>query len=310
MTYEPIAHFLQTAGYDVETTASGVWYGVGHGFFVRVPPYETRPPSPAELAHLWRRPRVLGVKYSLPPGDGTPTGGIYIVRDPAYDFPNLQATQRRKVRRGLERCEVRPISFARLQAEGLVLNRESLARQRRDDPMLSNAAKWARFCRAGDTCEGAHAWGAFVNGELASYAALFVADGVVHILHTMSRAAYLKQHSSPALIFSLTQTWMRTPGIRAVSFGPAGLSSWQGLDAFKAHMGFQFEPLTFAVRLRPIVSTLLTNRLTRRTVEALAQRYPDNDTMRRVQRVLTLAAHTSHLHPTTATSPTRQGGSA
>ena len=308
MTYAPIAHFLQTAGYDVETTASGVWYGVGHGFFVRVPPYETRHPTSDELALLWRRPSLLGLKYSLPPTDAEANGGLYIVRDANYDFPSLQSTQRRKVRRGLEQCEVRPISFERLQQEGLALNRESLARQRRDDPMLSNAQKWARFCHAGTVCDGAHAWGAFVEGELASYAALFVADGVVNILHTMSRAAYLKKHSSPALIFALTQTWMRTPGIRAVSFGPAGLSSWQGLDKFKAHMGFVFEPLTFAVRLRPIASTLLTNRLTRRAVQALTHRYPENDTLRRVQHVLSLAAHAPA--PGVPTPYSEQGGSA
>lgn len=289
MNYTELAKYFRLLGCQVEETGHGVWYGVGHGFFTRVPPYEVTLPSRDVIQTLFRRYPLIGLKYSVAQGGRGKAGGVYFVRDPDYDFKNLQSRMRSKTRRGLENCQVREVSFEELHRLGMPLNRDTLTRQQRDDSLFDRPNGWKRFCTAGEAVEGAEVWGAFVGGELAVYAVLFRLGKVVNIVHQMSRTRLMDLNVNPALNFAMTRAMMRTPGIEAVCFGPEGISSSGGLDKYKQHMGFQKEPVVFAVRLRPLVRCALLNRVSLQAIAALGRWRPQSDFYRRVQGVLDIA---------------------
>lgn len=293
MNEAQLAHFLRLNGRQVEETASGLWEGVGYGFVRRLPPYEVKPPSEDEVQRLFKRSAPVGLYYTLvPEAQGRP-GGIYFVRDPDYGIPHLAEKERRKTRRGLEHCRIREMSFSELSRLGMALNRDTLVRQGRDDRMLSDAKCWTRFCEAGAQVEGIQAWGAFVADELATYTVLFRVGDVVNMLHTMSSTKLMKYYSSPALTFAVTQTMIRTPGVRAVCSGPEGLSGSAGLDEYKQRMGYVKEPVSFAVRLRPAVRHVLLSRPSRRVIDVLGCWSSRSDVYKRVRSILDIASASS-----------------
>lgn len=293
MDYTEYAKYCRKIGYRVEETPHGIWIGIRNGFFNRVPAYETSPPSKKELNTLFRRYPVLGVNYSLEPGGAGQAGYVYFVRDQDYDLRSLGSKGRWSVRKGLENCQVRPLSFEELHHLGMSLNLDTLARQRRDDPIFSKPDQWSRFCQAGDQAEGAQVWGAFVGDELGAYVVIFRLGGVVNMMYQMSRSSLMALHPTSALYFTLVQTMMRTPGIEAVYSGPEGLWTKRGLDRFKQRMGFDKEPIAFVVQLRSIAKCILLNWGGRRVIDALSRWLSDTDYYQRVQGVLDTAALSS-----------------
>lgn len=293
MNYAEYAKYCRLIGYRVEETPHGVWIGISHGFFNRVPLYETTPPTEEESRSLFRRYPILGVFYAAEPGSRGRASHSYFVRDRDYGLNNLQKKARQHVRRGLENCQVRPMGFDELHSLGMPLNLDTLARQRRDDPILSHPDRWACFCQAGEQVEGAQAWGAFVGGELAAYITLFRIGGVVNLIYQNSRTSLMKLHPNPTLTFTATQTMIRLPAVEAVYAGPEWLTTSKGLDDYKRRLGYDKEQVVFVVQLRPVVERVLLDWNGRRVIDAVGHRLWDNDLYRQVQAVLDTAAVSS-----------------
>jgi hypothetical protein len=290
MDYGQYAKYCRMIGYKVVETPNGVWIGPSHGFINRVPLYETAPPAEKELRNLFRRYPILGAHYALDSsGRGKASHG-YFVRDRDYDLENLYRKQRTSVCRGLENCQVRQMTFEELHSLGMLLNLDTLARQRRSDPTFTNTDRWAHFCQAGERVDAAKAWGAFINGELAAYVVLFRIASVVSILYQNSRTSLMNLHPNPALIFTVTQTMMRIPDISSVYFGPGWLNTSQGLNAFKRHMGFEEEPVVSVVRLRPAARRILLDWGGRHTINVFDHWLRTNKLYQQVQNVLDIAA--------------------
>ena len=289
MNYAEYAEYCRLIGYQVEETPHGIWIGLSHGFFNRVPLYETTPPTEDELRTLFRRYPTLGVHYAAEPGSQGMASHNYFVRDQNYGLKCLNSKGRWSARKGLRNCQVRPISFDELRCLGMPLNLDTLARQGRDDPLFSNLDRWTCFCQAGEQAKGAQAWGAFVGDELAAYIVLFRVGSVVNLLYHNSRTRLMRLHPCVALFFTVTQTMMHTPGVEAVYNGPEWPTATRGLDRFKQRMGFDKEPVVFVVRLRPVMKRALLDWGGRRAITALGRWLPDRDLYRRVQTVLDIA---------------------
>ncbi len=289
MNYTEYAEYSRLIGYQVEQTCYGIWIGIKSGFFNRVPAYETMPPSEEEVRTLFRRYPILGLSYSVELGGQGKVGHVYFVRDRDYDLENLHPKARTRVRRGMENCRVRLMRFDELYRLGMALNLDTLARQERYDPLFSNPDRWRRFCRAGEQVESAQVWGAFADGKLAAYNIIFRVGTVVNIMYQMSCTDLMELHPNPILTFTVVQTMMRTSGIEAVYNGPEGLSTSDGLDEYKQRMGFHKEPVTFAVRLRPVVKHALFNWGGKQMIAAVGRCLPNRDFSRRVQAVIDIA---------------------
>jgi hypothetical protein len=293
MDYSKYAKYCRLIGYRVEESSQGIWIGISHGFFNRVPLYETAPPTEEEMRCLLRRYPILGLHYALEPsGRGKPSH-VFFVRGPDYGLKDLRPKMRTRVRRGLENCQLRQMSFDALQRLAMPLNRDTLARQGRDDPTFSDPERWTRFCHAGRQFEGAQVWGAFFGDELAAYAVVFQLGDVVNLMYQMSSTSLLHSNANPALDFGLTQTMLSSPDVQAVYFGPGGQWSSQGLDDYKRRLGFAKEPVVFAARLRPVMRRALFDLGGRRIINAFGRWLSHKDLYQNVQAVLDVAAQSA-----------------
>jgi hypothetical protein len=289
MSYPAYAKFYTSVGNKVLETPHGVWIGPRHGFFIRLPFYDITPPQEQELEFLFNQRRILGINYAAAPGCKGKISHNYFVRDHNYNMNNLNTNCRRNVQKGLNCCQIRPMSFDELYRLGMPLNLDTLCRQGRSDRLISNPDQWKRLCRAGEELEQIEAWGAFVQGELGSYIITTRLGPVVSVLYSHSRTSLLASRSSPALYFSMIQTLMQRAGVEAVYNGAEWLTTSMGLDRFKQGMGFIAEPVVFVTQLRPLASRLLLNRGVRYAISSLGPLLLNNEFHQRVEAVLEMA---------------------
>ena len=289
MSYSEYAKFCLSIGYKVLETPHGVWIGPRYGFFSRLPLYETTPPQEQELETFFNQQSILGINYAAASGCKGKISYNYFVRDHNYNMNNLNTNCRRNVQKGLNCCQVRPMSFDELYRLGMPLNQDTLCRQGRSDHFISNPNQWKRLCRAGEELDQIEAWGAFVQGELGSYIITTRLGPVVSVLYNHSRTSLLVSHPSPALYFSMIQTLMQRPGIEAVYNGVEWLTTRTGLDRFKQGMGFIAEPVVLVTQLRPLASRLLLNRGVRYAISSLGPLLLNNEFHQRIEAVLDIA---------------------
>lgn len=255
MSAEGYARFLRQMGHKVRKAEGLFWFDVMPRVYMSFP-----------FQHLVE-PRGLDWK-SILGSDG------WIARFPCevefgrksyriiadqkdYDLQSLSGKARNQTRRGLENCQVRPTEFEELEGSGIAINRDTLERQGRIIPKGFDDY-WRRYFKEASRSEGAHAWGAFVDGVLAAYLIAFRMEGVCHILILRSRRALLRKYPNNALIFSYLKTMLTEEGTSCVSIGfeslQAGLKS---LDSFKLGMGFRKEPVGQRIFLKPWLGALI-----------------------------------------------------
>ena len=289
MSLPTYAKFCLSIGYKVLETPNSVWIGPTYGFFNRMPLYETTPPQAQELEFLFNQHRTLGINYAAEPGSKGKISHNYFVRDQNYNVNNLSKNCRRNVQKGLNNCQVRPMSFDELHRLGMPLNLDTFGRQGRSEQLFHNADQWKRLCRAGEELDQIEAWGAFVQDELGAYIITSRLGNVVSVLYSHSRTSLLAFHPSPALYFSVIQTMMQTPGVEAVYNGAEWLTTSKGLDRFKQGLGFIAEPVVFVLQLRPLANRLLLNRGVRSAISALGPLLLNTEFHQRVEAVLDMA---------------------
>lgn len=289
MIYSEYAQFCLAIGYKILETSNSVWIGPRYGFFSRMPLYETIPPPEPEVEALFNQHRLLGINYAAEPGGKGKISHNYFVRDQNYSMKNLSTNCRRNVQKGLNNCQIRPMSFDELYHLGMPLNLDTLSRQRRSEQLFSNDNHWQRLCGAGKELEQVEVWGAFVQNELASYIITTRLGPVVSVLFSHSRTSLLSSHASPALYFSMIQKLMQTPGVEAVYNGAEWLTTSKGLDRFKQGMGFIAEPVVLVTQLRPLANRILLSRGMRRTISSLGPLLLKQNFHQRIEAVLEMA---------------------
>jgi hypothetical protein len=289
MNVENYRTFLEAIGHRVITSSSGHWFDISRSFYESIPPVEVITPDKEELNKLFRQHFVIGLKYCAPASASGKRSWIYICRDSDYDMKSLHRKMRNKVRQGLDNCTVRPITFEHLHDHGMQLNRDTLQRQNRDDPTFTEPARWARLCQAGQQIDGATAWGAFVDGQLAAYMIAFVINGCSNILHQMSRTDMLDSKANNALAFVATREMMASPDIQAVSYGHASIRGLPGLEEYKVRLGYEKWPMRYVVVLHPLIRTILLNRAGDALLDRLNQLFPDHDVLERIEGIVNIA---------------------
>ena len=283
--------FLSRIGYHVIKSDSGCWFNLGPAFYENIPPFATINPAEDEVLELVLRHRMMGIKYCTATDDAGKPSFFYVCKDKAYDLSSIQPRMRNTVRRGLKKCQVCQIDFEYLQAHGLPLNRDTLARQQRADPIFSQAGQWQRFCQAANQIEGALTWGAFVGNELAAYMVAFVIDGYGNYLHQMSRTDLLESHANHALTYFATKELLSCSSISGVIHGQESVRDLAGIDAYKVRMGYERQPIYCVVKLHPVVKSVMLSRAGQVALKGIRHLLPGNDFLLRASGIVNIARH-------------------
>lgn len=254
MSVESFASFLAAAGHRVVRTNSAFWYDATRGFFLSLPSHHQLRPESAELREVLGHRPCFGVRFPAPV-DGPGRMSYQIVCDNrSYGLAELSANVRSKVRRGLRRCEVRPVPFRDLAVLGRAADVDTLSRQGRS--WRFGGKQWDRYWKAADR-PGMEGWGAFVGNELAAFLLTVDLDDCVEFLLARSRSDLLDAYPNNALLFSVTEEMLVKRGKEKITFGLESLESVGPLDQFKFGMGFRREAIRQRVVFHPILQTIV-----------------------------------------------------
>lgn len=255
MSEQGYAQFATSMGHKVRQSGGVFWFNAHPHIYMSFPFDREIEPSQVDWVEVlgtdgWAARFTCGIDIGRP--------SYRIIADQKdYGLASLSGKARNQTRRGLEQCEVRPVSFAELISRGISLNKETMLRQGRKIG-AGFEDYWIRYYKNAELAEGAEAWGAFVNGELAAYLIAFRMGAVSHILIVRSSSRFLKQYPNNALIYSYLNYSLSQTGISEVSIGLESIQEGMDtLDHFKIGMGFHKQPTGQRIVLRPVLDRFM-----------------------------------------------------
>ncbi|RMG39449.1 MAG: GNAT family N-acetyltransferase [Methanobacteriota archaeon] len=283
MSTEAYADFLTRMGHTVRKVGGVYWFNAHPHIYMSFPFQKIVEPSNVNWLDVFLEDGWCA-RFPCSIDIGRPSYRI-IVDNPEYDMKCLTSKARNQTRRGLESCEVRRVDFLELAEKGLALNRETLERQGRRIPS-DFQEYWRRYYSEASRTDGAHAWGAFVDGELAAYLIAFVMDNVSHILIVRSSRKCLKKYPNNALIFEYIRNMLQQRVVGEISIGLESIQEkMQSLDHFKIGMGFRKEPVGQRIVLRPWLSGIMKPPILCITRAVLSQ-FPRNEQISKIAGLL------------------------
>jgi hypothetical protein len=276
---------MELRGRRIVEAGGVLWHSVEGRLYRSIPPEIEIDVNPSDLDKMLRATGALGALFPSKNRPGLPSG-LYVCRDRGYNLSSVQARLRSKVRRGLERCEVRPVQPSELLEKGLKLNLDTMKRQGRYDPEFGEPGQWKRLVAAAGQSAAIGTLGAFVKGRLAAYAITYREGSWYTIMHQMSSDDELENYPNHALDFEFARTLARAPDLEAVSFGTVGLAWGAGLHDYKLRLGYEVLPRNWVIQLHPKISPILTSKLVTQLLKAARRLRPHDQRLERISAVL------------------------
>jgi hypothetical protein len=249
------AEFLRQVGHRVIRTASAHWYDVSRFFYLSAPPNRVYDPPADELRAVLRHLPCLGVRFAAPLQSSGKLSYQIVCDNRDYSLGALSANVRSKVRRGLKRCTVGPVSFPDIATAGRRAHLDTLARQGRDGVL--GEGQWERFWIAASKTPGFEGWGAWTGDALAAFLVTVSFGESVEFLLARSCTDELGAYPNNALIFGVAEEMLARRGVAEITFGLESLEPVGPLDEFKFGMGFRRRPLRQRVVFHPVLRALL-----------------------------------------------------
>lgn len=256
MSTEGFCGFLKELGHNVRAEAGVYWYNEHPHVYTSFPFQQFVSREEMALDNILANDGWV-VRYPCDISQGRKSYRLACTIQ-GYGMHSLSGKARNQTRRGLEQCSVREVPFGELAQTGIQLNRETLIRQKRRIPAGFDSY-WHRYYAAASRAEGACAWGAFVESELAAYLIAFEMDNVAHVLIVRSSTRFLKHYPNNALLFGFLQYALNDGRYQEVSIGLESIRvDLTSLDHFKLGMGFSKIEIGQRVELAPFASRLLS----------------------------------------------------
>lgn len=281
---EYYAEFLKRMGHSVRFVSGMWWYDTSRGVYINFPYDQNIDAESVCVRSVLGRDGIVA-RFGCPEHQGV-SSHRFICDDAEFDFPLLRSRTRTQVRRGLEECQVEQVDFDVLRRHAVSLNADTLIRQKRKVPKNLNTY-WQKYFDAAEATQGAEAWGAFADGQLAAYLISFVVESTANILIVRSSTQHLKKLPNNALLFQYLYQRIRDEGIQRISYGYESIQAGLGtLDQFKVGMGFRAEACGQRVELANWIRPLL-NRYTLPSLSRLLKSAGDGETSSKLQGILT-----------------------
>lgn len=285
VTAEDIASFYQRREHCVVTTASCWWYDPYHNkrVYSPVPANRLLSPSPQEVEQFFRScSGAYAIRFLSPCSSEKGKPSCILTRRAPYGLECLSGNVRSKIRRGSRWCQIRQLDFVELTRSAERALYDTMQRHGQVPTGLG-------IDEGLQDCAAFQAWGAFVEGTLASYIVTLQVDDCAEIIIGRSVSALLKYYPNNALVFAVTHDLLARPGVSMVSYGLESLVSHESLDQFKLSMGFQREQVRQRVVFRPWLRALLAPKICE-TIALLARLRPNDHRFARLAGFLEIAA--------------------
>jgi hypothetical protein len=151
-----------------------VWMSHEASAFLRLPVFETTPPSHREVHQVLWRSRAMLASYLLEPDNNHPANAwLYLCTDQAYALDRLSPSMRRNVRRGIRELRISPMKPADLLVQGVQAFCDT---RRRNGLSDGTPAEFLREFGWRVTCPGHVFIGAWKDGVLAAFLSVIEVD--------------------------------------------------------------------------------------------------------------------------------------
>lgn len=254
---------------------------------VRCPSSALAPLDPDVRRRLFFQRWAWLISHAHEPGAGeVPNAYLYVCRRRDYDLEILSPNTRSKIRRGLRRHDMRPITAKLLAESGYPCYADTRARNGLTPMSLS---AFRRYWNGVGAITYTRIWGAFAGEELAAYFAVQINAGWADGGWLATRDSHLKNYSSNAVCFQAVRELLggESP-VQGVSFGLSSIqadSHLSTLHAYKLSLGFEPIPVVRVFEVHPLLRPLI--RRPARTLLRLAQRVaPANPMVRKARGLL------------------------
>lgn len=236
----PMVNFFARLGHKIIQTTNACWYDVQPRVLLSCPYYKPVTPTEDELHNLMENNKLLAIRFPTMPDRLGFVSNIVVNTDKNYDFHSMHQKARNQTRRALENCKVEQIDFNFLASHGLPLNEDTAKRQGRES-QYARPDYWCRYCQAADKVEGVTAWGAFVDGKLASFLVAIEVNDWVEWVVNHSATEFRNKYPNNALAFSTAQYFFQKKNCTGICYGLGSLEATPELDHFKQRMGWRLE---------------------------------------------------------------------
>jgi hypothetical protein len=284
MNPEVFAEWLRRQGYRVIRTESSYWFNQGPRVYQAFPYHWMIRPSDEELRRLLCDNYIIGARYSTPVDQQEGTISYHTVcDDKGYCLKSVDGSSRSQVRRGLESCTVKPISFEQYAEEGWRIQRNTELRQGR---AISNAQEtWRDMVLSAVGLEGFEVWGAIVDDRLVATVFFVQLDDCINVLYQQSLREYLPLRVNNALSFVVTQELINRPSVKLLHYGLHSLDAPANVDRFKLAMGYSVRPVRQRVILHPAVPRAIIPSANK-ILKVASKLIPKSNTLRKTEGLL------------------------
>jgi hypothetical protein len=276
---------MRLRGRRIVEACGALWYSVPGRCLMSLPYQVMLDPPAGELRRMLEHVGAAGARFPSLTWRGLESG-LYVFQEKTYEIESLHIKHRPRVRRALQRFEVRPAEKAELLAQGLTLNCDTMARQGRNDPEFSDPARWERLVEAAFQSPEISFLAAFSGCRMAAYMITYREDGWLHILHQMSHREALPDFPNHLLTYCVTRQKVVDESLEAVCYGCVPLFAAEGLHEYKLRFRYKLVPHHSAIQLHPALDFLMNRAASRAAVKAMRHLLPRNQQLETVQTVL------------------------
>lgn len=276
---------MQLRGRQIVEACGVLWYSVPGHFLMSLPYQIMLDPKPEDLRRFLVTTGAAGVRFPSLNWNGLDSG-LYVFHGRHYEVDSLHIKHRPRVRKALQRFEVRPAEKAELLGQGLSLNTHTMERQGRYDPEFGEPWQWERFVEAVFACPEISPVAAFAGPRMAAYMITYRESGWLHILHQMSRLSDLPDFPNHLLTYYVTRQKALDASLDAVCYGCVPLVAADGLHEYKLRFGYEIVPHFSAIQLHPALNPLLTSAPAWAAIRAMRRLLPQNQRLEAMETVL------------------------
>jgi hypothetical protein len=250
MNAEVFTEWFRRQGHKVLQTESSYWVNFGPGVYQAFPYHYLINPSDKEIADLFKKAKVIGLRYSAPLESNQGSKSYHaILNQKNYDISILDHRTRQNIRRGIKNCRIEQIPLSRLAEEGLILIKDTVVRQNRNPN--SREENWNRLCASAHDLPGFEAWGALVGNLLTGFLLTFQMEDWCYMLYQYCLSEFLPARINNALCYIVTKNFIDRPDIKSILYSLQSLDAPSTVDEFKFRMGYIAKPVRQRIVLHP-----------------------------------------------------------
>jgi hypothetical protein len=178
----------------------------------------------------------------------------FILNTDNYDIQNLKSLARNGIKKSLQVCTFKKPSLDDLFHFGLLINRQTVKRQSREDKILTDAKRWRENIESIYMNNEFRILGAYYNNRMVGYTVIYELEGRYNLLY-----AYIDRQDSKianpmsGLLYTQINQLIEEKGEITISYGLGGFAFLPQLIRFKLNMQFKQIPLSRGYIIHPLL---------------------------------------------------------